>query len=76
MKPVLEALGTTRILSKIRCDDPLSKFCFNSNLRRYKLLFALTSGVKEYDHWMNDNECWEPGRGLLPFPFPLNSSAF
>ena len=30
----------------------------------YHLLFALTSGLKEYDHWMNDNECWEPGDEL------------
>ena len=27
-------------------------------------LFALTHGLKSYDFWMNDNECWEPGQEL------------
>ena len=31
--------------------------CFDS-------LFALTHGLKSYDFWMNDNECWEPGQEL------------
>ena len=31
---------------------------------RFDALFALTHGLKNYDFWMNDNECWEPGQEL------------
>ena len=30
----------------------------------FDALFALTHGLKEYDFWMNDNECYEPGEEL------------
>jgi len=31
---------------------------------RFDALFALTNGLKSYDFWMHDNECWEPGQEL------------
>ncbi|KOO25633.1 hypothetical protein Ctob_003621 [Chrysochromulina tobinii] len=31
---------------------------------RFDTLFALTYAIKEYDFWMNDNECWESGAEL------------
>jgi hypothetical protein len=34
MKPMLKATGTRRL--KLECDEPLSNFAFNFNLRRYK----------------------------------------
>ena len=33
MKPTLKAPGSTRL--KLECDDPLSNFAFNFNLRNY-----------------------------------------
>eukprot|EP00038_Savillea_parva_P014515 m.216293 g.216293 ORF g.216293 m.216293 type:complete len:120 (-) comp28271_c0_seq1:218-577(-) len=31
---------------------------------KFDALFALTSALKDYDCWMNDNECWQPGEQL------------
>jgi hypothetical protein len=31
---------------------------------RFDTLFMLTYAIKEYDFWMNDNECWESGAEL------------
>ncbi len=31
---------------------------------RFDHLFALTHGIKAYDFWIRDNECWEPGQEL------------
>ena len=31
---------------------------------RFDALFGLTHGLKSFDFWMNDNECWEPGEEL------------
>jgi len=28
---------------------------------QFDALFGLTHGLKSYDTWMHDNECWEPG---------------
>jgi hypothetical protein len=28
---------------------------------QFDALFGLTHGLKSFDSWMNDNECWEPG---------------
>jgi len=39
MKPVLKALGT--VLLKLRCEEALSNFAFNFNLRRYTRVRAL-----------------------------------
>jgi hypothetical protein len=39
MKPTLKAPGTKRL--KLKCDEPLSNFAFNFNLRRYTMLTSL-----------------------------------
>jgi hypothetical protein len=31
---------------------------------KFDKLFGLTYGLHSYDHWMHDNECWEPGGAL------------
>ena len=31
---------------------------------QFDALFGLTHGLKNYDFWMHDNECWEPGGEL------------
>ena len=38
IKPTLKAPGTKRL--KLKCDEPLSNFAFNFNLRRYNLVTA------------------------------------
>jgi hypothetical protein len=35
-----------------------------STPERFDHLFALTHGLKTYDFWIRDNECWEPGQEL------------
>ena len=31
---------------------------------RFDALFGLTHGLKSFDYWMHDNECWQPGEEL------------
>ena len=42
IKPTLKAPGSERL--KLKCDEPLSKFAFKFNWRRYKVVFVTGRG--------------------------------
>jgi len=72
IKPTLKAPGTKRL--KVKCDESLSNFAFNFNLRRYSVFLyldrthvATVSGTRSL---------WDMGRGLHSSTFQLNLSRF